>query len=315
MSQAQIHYPGLQPLAGDMKPDAIIANVKAHSAMNLQSVFSAVNENGAIEVNGQVFDSNSTVAIVNPGPSAGDKDVIKFLNTKVDGEGNPMLIVLAGNGHSMLRRGLEKADISFHSHPNNIMTVIPDFGKRDDIEYWMSTMSPSGYTEGQPPITDYLREKDEAGNLGHFNRTVRAYNAHVQGVSEFKDEPSVGVSSGAPLSAMAVLSALGMRKFRVCGMDVSSAYNVKLNKDDEVNRRLDALDKKKCIVQSRDEEGYLKRFECATGLLPQLEEMVQFVERYPGKVDSLEFTGDTITACVFNKCDGAPRPYQVLEMS
>ena len=286
-------YERLQPLLGDMNPDHIRGNVALSTALGLPELLTP-------ETAGTIGDPETTVCIVNPGPSARTEESLAALNAGVDGNGKPMLIVLANAGYLMLERGLLRADAFVTNHPESAPAKLPGMGDRD-LEYLVASMAPAGADPENPSIFELLAEK---------GRSVRLWHAHVDGGPDFGDgKVSVGTGSGAPVTALALYSAMGYRRFRIYGMDGSSQYAVDLGDSKAMSDYLQGLkDNEMAVRVGRD------TFTVTRDFWPQTLEVLKLVEAYPEAVRSLRFSGATANAAIFNTPDGRPNmDFEVLD--
>lgn len=242
---------------------------------------------------GKIGDPDTTVWIVNPGPSARTPDVLEKLNSRKDESGKCAIIVVAGMGYSMLDKGLKHADACVFNRPDTTFVQhLPTLGD-EKIDYLMASMVPAGVNSNNLSVFDVLSSKGCVTKLWH---------AHIDGVAEFGDDVvSVGTGSGAPVAALALYSAMGYRKFEIFGMDGSSAYDGIHGDQTGIQSWLQSLKDNEMAVRVGG-----KQFTVAKEFWPQTKEVLSFLQNYPDAVHSLRFSGNTANAAIFNTPDGKP---------
>jgi hypothetical protein len=279
---------------GDFRVSSIQRNIATTAHFGLLEVLTTDNA-------GKIGDPNTTVCIVSPGPSARAPEVLSYLNAGHDDKGKEMLIVLASAGYGMLGRGLTKAHAWVAHHSNNtyaspneqgqMVETIPGLGDRKDIQYLVSSMSPTGVDPDKPSLFDLLAQK---------GITPQIWHAHIEGVTDFGDDKvSVGTGSGAPVAAMALFAAMGYRKFEFFGMDGSSAYDIDVNDTPTTQKYLQGLKDQEMAVSVGG-----KVFTVTRAFWPQTLEVMDFLKNYPEAVQSIKFSGNTANAAIFNSWNG-----------
>jgi len=225
------------------------------------------------------------VALVNAGPTARTAEAIEYLNGGVDESGRLLHIVLCNAGYTLLRKGLEKAN-SFvcgqpHNGPDKFKNAkgVENFG-HVDIEYILASVV-------RPAVFERLKKQ---------NRDIRMFYPLAEGYPDVSEgQIGIGAGSGAPCSALALYAAQGYRDFRFFGMDGSTDYAAELFDEDRMRSLQERLNSEELAV--RVDGGVFKvpqEFWCQTM------EIVSFLENYPDAVNSIEFSGDTLNALIFN---------------
>lgn len=288
-----IVFDKLQPLSpstdnryvGDMRKDHIVGNITISRESVLEQVLTQ-------DTVGKIADPEATVCIINPGPSARTPETLAYLNGSVAKDGSRLVRVLANAGYAMLAKGLTTAEFFVTHHPENkVVEGIPGLGDHD-LQYLVSSASPAGADPENPSVIEHLESK---------GRYPKIWHAHIEGVTDFEHSHrvAVGTGSGAPIAALALFAAMGYKKFEVFGMDGSAEYAVDLADTPTMNAYLKNLKSTEMAVSVGG-----KMFTVTRDFWPQTRELMDFLQNYPDAVNSLNFSGNTANAAIFNSWNG-----------